>query len=1525
MLVDFQTIDLNDKPVLVLKTPSGKVLQTLGFAHKLESQFRFNEVSQITFEVPAYDNGEPVPNYDKLVGEMIIDMVGWGQFILQNPKSENDGIKEIKTCTAYSMEYELTHKQFPLEEGTYNFWNPASPEGTMLWLIVQCCPGWSVGSVDSELIGKYRTFDTIQDNAYNIMMNTLQKPYKCVFYFDTYRKKIHAVDATKDTATSPIFLSLDNLIKKIDIDEESENLVTVLDVNGADDVDIRSVNPLGTNKIYNLDYFMNETHFDKDVIKAWNNWKILFEERRQEYFALSVRRSMKTAEILTLQARLTDEQGVLSTYESEQAVNIQASMNGDETGQIALKLESLKEDVDKQNTKIASTTAEIEDLQTDNEAILAELKEIIEEVSFENNFTADQLQQLQPYFIEDSIAESTFAMVDTATFVDTSTTVTDKDIIVTVSDCELMKIAPRANFSGGTISEQIYSFTKGTLSLTYDSSAGEEITTYEITGEINRGSAERNGSKLVVTIALGSGAITNLTRLIQDGDNNSSMKFNKGTFALVGTYVSMDDDTAPDEDTPNVIYSGKSLACNATSADMYITSETTMMEQYAIEWDLYEYGEEQLKKLAYPTYTFKLDTSNFLALADFISFTSNLTLGRKNYVDIGDKVLKPILIGVDISFDDLASLSLTFSDTYNGGNNAFKLVDLLEQSVSMGHKLDVSKFSYNDYINSGAKTAVRDFITSALDASKNAVINGADQSTVFDESGLKLRKVDPNTGEYEDEQIWMINNNIVFTDDGWETAKMAIGHFTDTNFGDCWGIVAPNIVGTLIAGENLVIESPRTNIEGGPSATSLFRVDGDGVSMYNSRLEIINPLLPDTDMNPQYGVVLLDPDLGIGLGKYKGTYSTVSATNGEEINGLVQMHNGKKQWNVDNDEGITTEEGRVTFWVDMDGNLHFKGTLEGADGVFSGSLIIGDPENKKGNGAKGVYLDSEGNLAIGGRYSPDDPDDTHEPKAKFYVDNEGNMHSTSGSFEGDVHANNVYIWDPELMDWASLLDDHNKIKSKYIDLGNIILNGETGDVSIAGNIDLSGATSINFGTFTPGIEYEYSEDGESNWHSNKRTTDKYVRTVVVTQTPEGGERDPGPAIAMENDWPDYIQSTHIDLTQCASPNIMGNDVYAINFKIVPSFTQTSSGVVDPSTQLGTMGCMNGYDGEDSTTGIGLRRDDNHYVICTTQGVRMQSGGVGVSGAVCAMENSAYMNIGSANVDVTNQATINGSDVRPAGAAMYYGNSYFRHQGMVEVNGDGAFIKYSTGTSAIEVKRYINIATSDGLVYLDAHDGVEVTSDTGSFNVTSHGMRLDASNNMCYIAAAGVRFDSSQGFRIDVGPYYNFGVNFNSVPYIYADADTAQIRYGDSGTYCWVRSNFARMAYQDATLVECNNQGVFIVAGGRTCWFDSNGLNGADSDRKLKYDIKDNVDGDLVDELTPVEFKFKGTDKIHYGFIAQDVQEVIPEIVASHEIDGEPRLGIAYTEIIPFLTAKVQKLTRQIERLESQIAGMRGDE
>lgn len=91
-----------------------------------------------------------------------------------------------------------------------------------------------------------------------------------------------------------------------------------------------------------------------------------------------------------------------------------------------------------------------------------------------------------------------------------------------------------------------------------------------------------------------------------------------------------------------------------------------------------------------------------------------------------------------------------------------------------------------------------------------------------------------------------------------------------------------------------------------------------------------------------------------------------------------------------------------------------------------------------------------------------------------------------------------------------------------------------------------------------------------------------------------------------------------------------------------------------------------------------------------------------------------------------------------------------------------------------------------------------------------------------------------------------------------------------------------------------------------------------SDKRSKTDITYGIDGDKIDLLKPVSFRYKegigNDDNIHYGFIAQDVLEIYPDLVNQW---CEDRYNLDYNGIIPLLVDKCQKLQKQIDDLKGE--------
>ncbi len=95
-----------------------------------------------------------------------------------------------------------------------------------------------------------------------------------------------------------------------------------------------------------------------------------------------------------------------------------------------------------------------------------------------------------------------------------------------------------------------------------------------------------------------------------------------------------------------------------------------------------------------------------------------------------------------------------------------------------------------------------------------------------------------------------------------------------------------------------------------------------------------------------------------------------------------------------------------------------------------------------------------------------------------------------------------------------------------------------------------------------------------------------------------------------------------------------------------------------------------------------------------------------------------------------------------------------------------------------------------------------------------------------------------------------------------------------------------------------------------------------SDRRLKTNITPSKYGlSDVMKLNPVNYEMKSNPGVsRIGFIAQDVQPIIPEVVLGKEgdLDNGETLSVAYSEFVPVLTKAIQEQQAEIESLQGEV-------
>ena len=105
--------------------------------------------------------------------------------------------------------------------------------------------------------------------------------------------------------------------------------------------------------------------------------------------------------------------------------------------------------------------------------------------------------------------------------------------------------------------------------------------------------------------------------------------------------------------------------------------------------------------------------------------------------------------------------------------------------------------------------------------------------------------------------------------------------------------------------------------------------------------------------------------------------------------------------------------------------------------------------------------------------------------------------------------------------------------------------------------------------------------------------------------------------------------------------------------------------------------------------------------------------------------------------------------------------------------------------------------------------------------------------------------------------------------------------------------------------------------------------------KNGYLIPQDIDIDIVDNLQPIQYELvqSNDNKIHYGFIAQDVEKLLsdaglnPEltgIIGQIQNNGQQEYVLTYTEFIPLLTKKCQELQAEINILKEEISELKSN-
>lgn len=1173
------------QPELRLQTLAGKELGVVPWVNGLNFELNYAAVSRVEFDVPRHSDGKVNHLYQKLTSYKMLFTKDFGIYILQRPSTSGDGVEEVKHITGYSIEQLFEKKMLFLEEGTYNFWNPVTPEDTILGRILELDTTWSVGYVDPKLIGRYRTFDEYDSDALSFCYGSAMEKYNCAIVFDVYAKTINAYDASKSCGTVPVYLSYQNLVDAVDLEELTDDMVTQLHLYGSDDLSIRDVNPTGTDYLVDLSYFISNGDLDvipdgsaaklSDRVKSWD---ASIRSNQGHYTNLVAARASKTAQKLAEDVTLADLKSELEVLTAEQSVIIQAialetTVAGKATQQ--QNLSNKTAEIDRKKAEIASQEAVIAGLQAEIDQYAGDIQAVVNQLAFSKYFTEAEQKILNLYLIEGEAAEETFVATDVDTAV--SGTISTIQGSVKVSGSSVV----RATLNG----KKLYGATGGTL----------QISSAKLTADIVQGTLEVNESTgtYVLTAYMG-------TVAFDERSFPSGMITVSGTLSQFSSDISTKNSGGVPEDK------GGLLSFEAASSKMFFTVNVSDYQKYSVARELYAFGEELLTEWAWPVYEFSIDAANFLFQKEFEPFKDKLEFGKNIYLNVGDEgVIEPKFIGLSIDFDNPENIILTFSNRFQKRDVVANWLSDINKTSASSRSFDTSKYLYNKTANK--TTQVSQFMENALDAAVNTIIGASNQSVVINGAGIQV-------GGDSKYQLRIVDNMIAMTDDSWKSAKLALGRFysdaktglkddngKDVLIGETWGINTELLAGNLIIGNNMVLEN--ANDDG----VMQFKVDATGAWLYNASYIMQHDKGGQLILDPKYGIVAGTKDLFTT----SGTTVTPAFIN---TDGSIKL----------DAEGMPTN---ASFYLDLrDGSAYFRGKVN-ADAGSIGGWELAANELHCGSGSTFVALNSSKDTnslyAIwAGATKPEN--------AKFWVKRDGTIKAKDGEFSGTLSAAQLS---------GNLTAKNDATGGWLIGCGINVGNGnfyvdQSGNVTMKGSINMANGSITwgsgnspclvlycNYAIAAPNKPYSsYPSMGSSDWHRSINSADLYA-----SYTYDGGATWTA-AIKIRGedgldgeDGRDGQDGSDATVNERNVFNVLTNG--GTKFGIFGSSTRNKlyinanyirSGEIDADlitlgSSYGGFCCAEGSDGVNVTYGAMMYGSDpDFYYIATNKGVRMQS-------------------------------------------------------------------------------------------------------------------------------------------------------------------------------------------------------------------------------------------------------------------------------------------------------------------------------
>nr|WP_294485575.1 phage tail protein [uncultured Anaerosporobacter sp.] len=316
--IHFDKLNQVEIPEVMICHKSKHRIGYLNCVENLKLRYFLNDMDTCDFKIPRMINGKKNRYYDYVDTKMNLLVVGYGWFTITSCTITSTGGAEYKIVSAKGLEYELTAQQgYDLEINSgdidydnytpIKFYNPNNKDASLLHIVLDQFPNWSIGHVDIELEEMQRSFDVDEQNVYAFLTGDVAEAFECFFIFDGYHRTVNAFKIDEYGKDTRIMLNFNNLCQEVNVDYDDSSIITEYRIIGEEGINIADVNPTGTNVISNYSYFLDTRYMSQETIDCYNNFQQVYSENIDKYNELLLQAKEVLDVIAELQQRLPDD------------------------------------------------------------------------------------------------------------------------------------------------------------------------------------------------------------------------------------------------------------------------------------------------------------------------------------------------------------------------------------------------------------------------------------------------------------------------------------------------------------------------------------------------------------------------------------------------------------------------------------------------------------------------------------------------------------------------------------------------------------------------------------------------------------------------------------------------------------------------------------------------------------------------------------------------------------------------------------------------------------------------------------------------------------------------------------------------------------------------------------------------------------------------------------------------------------------------------------------------------------------